>query len=137
MSAIASILYLRLDANYDLVWDPNAELSDLQAVGQAIKTRLLLFEGEWWENLNDGTPMFQEIISQRASPGGQQIMALALTQRIAGTPYVSAVQNVSVTYNQVTRAFTYRCTVQTSFGTIPISFTPGMAANVSSGVIQL
>ena len=48
MSANSSILYLRLDANYDPIFDPDAELSDLQAVAQAIRTRLLLFMGEWW-----------------------------------------------------------------------------------------
>ena len=40
-SASASIVYLRLDADNDPIFDPGAELSDLEAVAQAIKTRLL------------------------------------------------------------------------------------------------
>lgn len=34
------------------------------AVAQAIKTKILLFYGEWWENLGLGIPMFQSIIGQ-------------------------------------------------------------------------
>lgn len=131
MSATASILYLRLDANYDPIFDPDAELSDLDAVAQAIKTRLLLFEAEWWENLNEGTPMFQEIIGQRASANGQQIMAMALSSRIAGTPYVSGVEDVSVQFDESTRQLTYSCVAQTSFGSVPVTFSPGLSASVA------
>lgn len=35
-----------------------------EAVAQAIKTKILLFYGEWWENLGLGIPMFQSIIGQ-------------------------------------------------------------------------
>lgn len=35
-----------------------------RAVAQAIKTKILLFYGEWWENLGLGIPMFQSIIGQ-------------------------------------------------------------------------
>lgn len=35
-----------------------------KAVAQAIKTKILLFYGEWWENLGLGIPMFQSIIGQ-------------------------------------------------------------------------
>ena len=35
-----------------------------KAVAQAIKTKILLFYGEWWEDLGLGIPMFQSIIGQ-------------------------------------------------------------------------
>ena len=35
-----------------------------KSVAQAIKTKILLFYGEWWENLGLGIPMFQSIIGQ-------------------------------------------------------------------------
>ena len=35
-----------------------------EAVAQAIKTKILLFYGEWWEDLGMGIPMFQSIIGQ-------------------------------------------------------------------------
>lgn len=130
-AASASIVYLRLDAENDPIFYPQAELTNLDAVAQAILTRLNLFQGEWWENLNEGTPMFQEIISQRASPGGQQIMALALAQRVQGTPFVSGVTDMVVSFDPVKRKFQFRCTAQTSFGAVPVDFTPGTSARVS------
>lgn len=130
MSASAQIVYLRLDAEYDPVFQVGAELSNLDAVAQAIKTRLLLFQGEWWENLNEGTPMFQDIIGQRASESGQKIMALALANRIAGTPYVSAVKDMAVSFDEKTRQLRFNCTAQTSFGTVPVSFSPGLNASL-------
>lgn len=131
MSASASIVYLRLDADYDPIFDPSAELSDLEAVAQAIQTRLWLFQGEWWENLNEGAPMFQQIVGQRASGAGQQIMSLALAQRIATTPYVSAVNDVQISYSPITRKFSFSCTAQTSFGAVTVTFTPGLGASVA------
>ena len=128
--AAAAIVYLRLDAENDPVFDPAAELTDINAVGQAILTRLKLFTGEWWANLNDGTPMFQDILGQRASQQGQQIMALALANRIAGTPYVSAVTDISIAFDPVKRGLQFRATAQTSFGTIPVSYTPGLGASL-------
>lgn len=125
---MSSITYLQLDAQYDPIFLPQASLSDLEAVTQAIKTRLLLFEGEWWEDLGDGTPMFQEIVGQRATPNGQQIMSQALAARISGTPYVVAVQNVSVNFNPTTRQFSFVATVQTAFGTVTIPYSPGALA---------
>jgi hypothetical protein len=131
MSASASIVYLRLDASGDPVFDPSSELLDLAAVEQAIKTRLLFFEGEWWENLNEGTPMFQEILGQRASSNGIAVMSAALSARVAGTPFVSSVLNAIVAFDPTTRKFTFTCTAQTSFGTIPINFSPGASAGVN------
>lgn len=125
---MSSITYLQLDASYDPIFNPAASLQDLEAVEQAIKTRILLFEGEWWENLNEGTPMFQEIIGARATPNGQQIMAAALAARIAGTPYVVAVQNVTVNFNPTSRRFSFSATAETSFGTATVQFEPGALA---------
>lgn len=126
--ASAAIVYLRLDSENDPVFDPGAELMDLDAVGQAILTRLRLFQGEWWADLNDGTPMFQAILGQRASQQGRQIMALALANRVSGTPYVSGVTDVSIKFASQSRALQFNCTAQTSFGNVPVNYTPGLGA---------
>jgi hypothetical protein len=125
---MASILYLRLDSSYDPVFEPSAELSDLEAVRQAVQTRILLFEGEWWENLNEGTPMFQLILGYRQFKGNQQVAALAITKRIMGTPYVSSVSNILVGFDPVKRRMTFTATVITTFGTFQITMSPGSAA---------
>lgn len=37
-------------------------IKDKEAIAQAIKTKILLFYGEWWEQIDDGIPMFQSIL---------------------------------------------------------------------------
>ncbi len=125
----AVIVYLRnAPGTNDMSWDINAELTNLQAVEQAIYTRLFLLQGEWWEDLTNGLPLFQQILGYRKSKGNQQAASLAITARIRGTPYVSSVTNIVVTFNPTNRLLTYVATVQTAFGTVTINFTPGAAA---------
>lgn len=127
---MASITYLRLDSSYDPVFDPAVALTDLAAVTQAIQTALLLFQGEWWESLNVGTPMFQVILGQRATPKGLQTMSLALSTAIQAVPFVSSVV-ATVTFNPKTRQFAYSAAVQTSFGPTTVAGNlPGSSASV-------
>jgi hypothetical protein len=125
-----TIQYLRLDNSNDVIWVAQSALADVDAVAQAILTRLRLYQNEWWENLNLGIPLFQEIIGGSGSKAHQAIISLAYTQQILGTPYVSGVSNTSTTFDSVTRQFTYNATVSTAFGPVKIQFIPGSAGTV-------
>lgn len=127
---MATIQYLKLDPENDFIWIPQSALTDTDAVAQAILTRLRLFEGEWWENLNLGLPMFQQILGAPGSLRQQQVIELLISQQIQGTPYVSNVLNATVSFNAATRAFTYKADVQTAFGPITVTFSPGTAGSV-------
>jgi hypothetical protein len=127
---MASILYLRLDSQNDTVWVSQFSLADLEAVTQAILTAIKLFEGEWWENLNLGTPMFQSIIGSNGSPQNQQVMALLIQQQIEAVPYVSSVQDSQVVFNRTSRSFTYKAVAQTSFGSVAVSQPLGNSAGL-------
>ena len=120
---MATILYLRLDAANDPVFDPNVALEDLQAVDQAIKTGLLLFEGEWFEDANVGLPLFQQILGVVKRSGNQDLATLAIIAQISKTPFVSGVINAQ---SQVSpnRNLNFSATAQTVFGTTPVNFTP-------------
>jgi hypothetical protein len=102
-------------------------LTDIYAVAQAILTRLRLFQGEWWEDLNDGTPVWQQILGVGNAQGRTQQISLILQQRVLGTPYVTGISNVQATFNSSTRAFSFYCIAYTPFGTVAISgpTTPG------------
>jgi hypothetical protein len=131
MSSAANVIsYLKLDDEYDPIFLTSASLTNLAAVEQIIKTTILLFMGEWWEDLNTGTPMFQKIIGQRATPAGLQIMSQALSARISGVPYVSAVQSVEASFNPITRKFNFSATADTSFGVADVSFEVGSVAGL-------
>lgn len=126
---MATILYLRLDASNDPVFDPAVALADGAAVKQAIQTRLLLFAGEWWENLNEGTPLFQQILGAIKKKGNQDLASLALTARIAGTPFVSSVGKVAASVD-TTRALHFSATAQTIFGPVQVNVAPGFSAGL-------
>jgi hypothetical protein len=106
-------------------------LSDIDAVAQIIRTRLLLLQGEWWEDLADGTPLFQTVLGGGGDQRSQQAAALVFTQRVLGAPYVNSVSNVTTGWNSATRTFTFTQQANTAFGTITITFqSPGMSASL-------
>jgi len=90
-------------------------------VAEAISQRILLLQGEWWESVLDGTPMWQQILGQGIN-GREQQVALILQNRILGTPYVSGVTNLEFDFNSATRQFQLTASVQTSFGQVNLSF---------------
>lgn len=121
-----TITYRALDANGDPVWGQGQApfLADLQAVAQAILTRLRLFQGEWWADLGDGLPLWQSILGSSGSSRNLLQVELIINQRILGTPYVIGLSSVSITFNANTRAFTYAATVSTQFGHVAVSSVP-------------
>lgn len=108
-------------------------IHDIDAVTQIILTRIRLFQGEWWEDLSQGTPMFQSILGAQASPKSQATILLLIQQRILGTPYVNSILASTLTFDRNTRKFTFSCTVSTAFGNIVVTNVPqpasGSAAN--------
>jgi hypothetical protein len=123
---MASISVRNNGPNGDPLWGQNQLnfLTDLQAVTQLIQQRLLLFLGEWFANLNDGTPYFQTILGR---PANMQAINLALTQRILGTAFVSSVLNVESTFNtnsQLPFGYGFTATVQTQFGVVSVTNIP-------------
>lgn len=130
---MATITVRKLDP---VTWEPqfgNGQenfISDLEAVTQIIATRLKLFQGEWFLNLEDGLPLFQSILG---SSGGQRnitVITNLIAARILGTPYVTAIVSITATYQN--RKFVFSSTVATQFGTVTVSNSPGTSAIVMS-----
>jgi len=109
----------------------NNFLSDLDAVTQIIKTRLLLFEGEWFLNLLDGLPLFQSILGSSGASRNIQVIVNLISQRITSfTPYVIGISSVNASY--LNRQFNYEAQVETIFGTIIVSNSPGSLSNLTA-----
>lgn len=102
----------------------NAPLYDLAAVAQAIQTRLLLFQGEWWAATQDGLPLWQSIVGVGAGAAALQAAEALISACILGTPFVISISGVAASYNPATRAFSYSATVTTQFGTIVLPNIP-------------
>jgi len=123
-----------VDQNFDpLQGNGSASFfADLQAVILIIKTSLLLFQGELWINLAAGIPLFQQGLGQSGSPRQQQVFSLLLQQTILGVPFVTGISSVQVSFNSTTRTYAFTCSVQTAFGTVIVTNTPGQNAALLS-----
>lgn len=120
-----------LDANHDPIYGngQNNFLNDIDAVAQIIQTSLLLFQGEWWEDLNEGVPMFQSILGTN---NGKKADAIALILQNAiltcsASDFITGIKDIVTTYN-TKRQFNFACVVETTFGLVNVTFTPGIAA---------
>lgn len=124
----STIIYRQLGPNADPIWGQGTAnfLTDVDAVAQAVLTRLRLLEGEWWADVTDGTPVFQEILGVGGVNPRQQQISLLLQRRILSTPFVTGVSNVSVKFDSNARTFSFYAVVQTQFGTVSISTGTGL-----------
>lgn len=96
---------------------------DLQAVAQAIQTRLQLLKESWWRDLNDGLPLFQDILGTPASPENLAAIDGFIQQRIIDTPGVIALVSYESSFNKSTRQYSYTCVVQTQYSETEITGT--------------
>lgn len=123
------ISYLQLDGSYDPIFADGTALIDGAATAQVVLTRLKLFMGEWWENLNLGLPVFQQMLGQLGSQRGLRAMQAAIQQNISSfTPYVTGVTNVQVAFTN--GRLTYTANVQTMFGPVTLSNMPALSAAI-------
>jgi hypothetical protein len=107
--------YRQLDSSGDYTAGRRAATfhqDSAEAVGQAVRTRLLLAEGEWVLDIFEGTPYAREILGANRTATAD----LAIKARILGTPGVVALVAYSSEINYNTRALAVRCTIDTAFG---------------------
>jgi hypothetical protein len=89
------------------------------AVTQAIKTKLKLLKGEWWESLEDGLPLFQNILGQPGTKENLNIVDSLIKEQIISTQDVISIEEFSSEYNA--RKYSYIATVNTKYGAISVS----------------
>lgn len=94
-------------------------LNTSDGVAQAIKTRLLLFRGEWFLDVTDGTPWTTQVLDKYT----QDQYDAAIQDRILGTPGVVQITAYSSSVNTTTRTLTVNATVDTQYGTTSLSTT--------------
>jgi hypothetical protein len=99
------------------------------AVAQSIKTRLGLWTGEWFLNINEGTNWMNVV----GVVGAYNVRDTVIRARILQTPYVTSLYDwKSEIWN---RKYTASGKVVTAFGTadIGISASPGFSPEVTWG----
>jgi hypothetical protein len=109
------MLYRKLDSGGDFQFGSNTQdfYKDVpEAVAQAVKTRLLLMEGEWFLDRNQGTPYSSRILGA----GNLQKYDLAIQEVILNTVGVSSLVEYASDYSTETRKITVVATISTIYG---------------------
>ena len=117
---MATITVRKLDGK----WDPQRGvglgnfIEDQEAVEQIIATTLKLLQGEWFEALSVGTPLFQQLLGH---PMTEQGVVMLLRKRILSVPYVIGIDSASAQYASANRAYSFTASVRTAFGTAQVT----------------
>ena len=105
--------YRVLDENGDFtIGNEHAYIEGADAVRQAVRTRLRLLVYEWWEDIEDGVPYWQQIIASRDVKAAQQI----IRERIQQTPGVLSILSFDPEWNNENRTLTIRAAIQSTYG---------------------
>ena len=108
--------YRRLSSTGDYVfgYGNTSFLTDTNAVAQAIQTKLKMFQGECWEDLDDGLPFFQSIAGNR----DKATTDLLVKARILEAPNTQSILSFQSTIEN--RKYSATATVSTAFGTVTV-----------------
>lgn len=90
-----------------------------EEIAQTIKTRLALFLGEYFRNITDGTPWYEQILGKFVS---LDIVESVLRVRIAATPGVVRLTSFDTDFNIDSRKYSVTAGVLTIHGIVEVSF---------------
>ncbi|MBO0571848.1 hypothetical protein FDF50_08325 [Clostridium botulinum] len=88
------------------------------AVSQAVKTRLLLLKEEWWENKEEGLPLFQDILGNSASMDNKIIVDNIIKERISKTQGVVSIKKFESKIEN--RNYSFSCVIISQYGDVLI-----------------
>lgn len=108
----------RLDENGDIVTRGSVFLTGQSEVEQTIRTRLRLFLGEYFRDITDGTPWFEQILGKGASMSAREA---ALRNRIVRTPGVVRLTSFSTDFDLNTRKYSVTVGALTTFGLLTVT----------------
>lgn len=108
---------LALDASHDLYQSAQSGVaiaSGVDSVVQGITTRLRLFRGEWYLDVNAGMPWFEEVFTD----GGQDIRRIesALKTQILAEPGANSILSFNLDFDGPTRDLAASFEVDTIYG---------------------
>lgn len=104
-----------LDESHDLYVRGGqvARATGADFVVQAIRTRLLLYRGEWWLDLSAGVPWFEEILGW---PGALRTAEVEIRRSITETPGVTELVSFDVQLDRRARDLRITFEVLTEYG---------------------
>jgi hypothetical protein len=115
---------IALDINGDWLIGPSPSGIDIQMIGdapalqQAITIALKSFAGEWFLNLADGVPYWQDVFIKNPNPALIQSIFRA---QILGVDGVTAVTSLTASLNYATRAVSIAWAATGSTPVVPLT----------------
>lgn len=105
----------RLDENGDIVTSGQQFITEREEIAQTIKTRLALFLGEYFRDITDGTPWYEQILGKFSS---LDTVEAVLRVRIAASPGVIRLTSFETDFDIDSRTYSVTAGVLTAFGVI-------------------
>ena len=93
-------------------------ITEVDAITQNIKTKLLLFREEWWEDLGDGIPLFQDVLGAYNLQSSQMALERLCDSRIIEVDGVLSVKSVNAIIDDINRSVYIEFEVDTIYGII-------------------
>lgn len=98
-------------------------LTGAEEIAQTVRTRLQLFLGEYFRDVTDGTPWFEQILGKGSSLEGKEA---AIKNRITRTEGVIQLTKFETDFDIDTRKYTINAGILTSFGQTELTVTGGV-----------
>lgn len=108
-----------LDANGDIVTRGEIFIEGQAEIAQTIQTRLKLFLGEYFRNIQDGTPWFEKILGKFENLNAVEAI---LRNRIVTTEGVSRLLSFSLDYDISARKLQITSFVLTQYGELEVIY---------------
>lgn len=91
-------------------------LTGLDAMNQALLTRLKLYDGEWWEeeDIEDALPMMTRMLGGPLTEENMAYLELMIVDRVRNTVGVTDVTDISS--ERIGRRYLFTCSVDTVYG---------------------
>ena len=116
--------YRKQDANGDMVFGNGLldfYIDSPEAVGQSVETRLKLWLGEWFLNVEDGTSYQTNVLGTNKAKSAP----IAIRERIFKTAGVTEIVSFDYDINADTRKLSVRATINTIYGQTTVEVNNG------------
>jgi len=97
----------------DIITNGHQFISGIDEVKQTVGTRMRLFVGEYFRDVNEGTPWFQTILGKSGTLTAKNA---AIKNRILNTPNVIQLTSFTATLNPDNRTYYVSVGILTTYG---------------------
>lgn len=125
----------KVDVNGDMTFGGNQASfyrDQPEAVAQVVESRLNLWLGEWFLDLNEGTPYQTQVLGKYTEKSRDPVMQ----DRILGTPGVTELKAYSSTTNGNTRSFFVSAEIVTAYTSLAPTGRVSSTANLNTTVYK-